>query len=1123
VTSNPLSATNPAHSATVGASAGTGKTWLLVTRLIRLLLAGARPDAILAVTFTRKAAAEMQTRLAARLFELAQGDDESIQGLLREIQAPADDATMQRARQLYEELLRATQPVKATTFHAFCQDILRRFPLEAGVAPGFELLEGGAELQQAAWEALCAEAGALPDGDTAQALETLIETSGGLTSVRSALDGFLAHRSDWWAFSEGRTRPLQFAVDTLSQQLQVDAHSDVVAGFFSQERTAQLREFANLLGKHPTATNQAHAAAIHAALAADPGPDIHFDALATVFLTKEGYGPPRARKESETQRKKMGDANQARFLDLHFALCEAVQAVRDKQAAQHTFQRSTAWYRAGERLLEHYQRLKREQRLLDFADLEWKAYRLLNHGDNAHWIQYKLDQRIDHLLIDEFQDTNPTQWRLILPLLQELAAGGDERRRSVFLVGDDKQSIYGFRRADPELFDTAQTWLQQQLDAVSQPLNTSWRSAQAIMDFVNRLFGEGPLRTRLSHFAPHATHHTELWGRVEILPLVEATPAIESEARSELRNPLQEPRRVVSDQRHLDEGRLIAQRIRDLMVDGIAIGKADAARPIRYSDIMILLRQRTHVADMEQALREAAIPYSGADRGTLLDSLEAQDMVALLEWLVAPFNNLALATVLRSPLFGCQHEDLIALARQRGGDWRERLCQLAPQLPPTSALQRAANLLQGWRQLAGSTPVHDLLDRVFCEGDVLRRYQNAYPAHLRHRVAANLNRFLELALEIDSGRYPSVGHFIARLQSLRQRAQEAPDEGTPTQATDRVRIMTIHASKGLEAPVVFVADSANTTGAAKANQAVLDWPAGESRPTCFLLAGKKEQQAPFTRRLLEHQAMAAAREDANLLYVAVTRARQLLFISGCRPSRGTDLGWYGLIADQYPEAAASPLLHESGNRPPPPAATTTAPATAAVEPSLCQPLSLPVQREVFIAPSRHIVTGAGEFQPATEEDARTRGIAIHRLLQLLCEGATDVKRRVAAELGLAVGDGELGEWVEEAQRVFGEPRFSHLFDAAHYSAAYNEVPLHYRDGRQWVYGIVDRVVVSGDTVWLVDYKTHAVPDQQTALALAERYRPQLAYYARGAQRLWPQQQIRSGLLFTAGRQWLECG
>ncbi len=1121
----PQTATDPRFSATVSASAGTGKTWLLITRLVRLLLVGARPEGILAVTFTRKAAAEMQTRLNARLLELARCPPETLDELLEQMGTPLDEATRTCARTLYEKLLGSPSTVKATTFHSFCQDILRRFPLEAGIAPGFELLESSAQWQDVAWEALCDEASRAPDGDAAQALEALFSHCDGLSNTTDALNSFVAQRSDWWAYTERQDQPLTFALERLSEQMQVSPNEDPQQDFFTGDTLALLGEFTALLQKHPTASNLKLLDAL--AIARDPAQDaaVRFTAATEVFFTKAGTA--RARKPSKVQAKKMGENGQQRFLDLHLLLCQHIEQTHEKLNAQQTLERVSSWYRAGVRLLEHFQRLKEEQRVLDFADLEWRAYQLLNHGDNVHWIQYKLDQRLDHLLIDEFQDTNPTQWRLLLPLLQELASGEDERGRSVFLVGDNKQSIYRFRRADPALFDTAQSWLSEQLNAVSQPLDVSWRSADAIMQFVNKVFGEGPLGQHLTHFTRHATHHPQLWGQVEFLPLVE-TEKHEQDADDNipppLRNPLQTPRELHSDQRHLNEGRLIVERIAQMMSTNTLVGSVDEARPLRYSDIIILLRNRSHAASYEQALREAGIPYVGANRGTLLESQEARDLLNLLELLVTPFNNLALASLLRSPLFDCNHDDLMSLASIREGNWMQRLSTLVTQLPADHPLQRAHQLLNNWREGVGKTPAHDLLDRIFNEGDVVNRYRAAYPEHLRHRVEANLTRFIELALEIDSGRYPSIGHFVARLHGLRDKQQDAPDEGTPTQTGARVRLMTIHAAKGLEASVVFVADSSNIVTNNRAYQTLVDWPTDSPRPNCFLLTGKKQQRDTFTAAVLEQHAKAEAREDANLLYVAITRAKQFLYISGCYPGRGNELGWYGKMQEAFAETAeienpggTLDLVEASGERPREMSATSIT-ADCPPPPPAGLDRALPRENdEGIISPSRVLSAPAGVS--VTDPDGRVRGIAIHRMLQLLSRQAQNIPQRMAAELDFAA-DAQLMQWFQTAVGVFEESSLSHLFDPEQYLKAYNEIPLHYSLDNRPVYGIVDRLVVAEDGIWLVDYKTHITENRSELEALAMHYRPQMEYYRTGIERLWPGRPVTAGLLFTDGPVWM---
>jgi len=1096
---------DPASNATVMASAGTGKTWLLVTRLTRLLFEGASPDAILAITFTRKAAAEMQTRLAERLLRLASLDDTALVDELRLMEIAATAEAQARARCLYEELLHAPRPLRTTTFHAFCQEILRRFPLEADVPPGFELTEKNGELRAAAWEALVSEATADTASDLARDLGLLLELCGGQSNVACALDSFLDHRSDWWAFTDEQTDACDYATARLQQDLGVDPAADPRAELFTPHNIGQLIEFRDLLSLHATKTNEEHVARFTVILAEDRAATTRHQALCNVFLTQKGE--PRVRKESKAQAQKMGTAGELRFLELHALMCAQLARVRDILAAQQTLSLNAAWYRSGQRLLEHYQRLKEEQRLLDFTDLEWRAYRLLTLADNAHWVQYKLDQRIDHLLVDEFQDTNPTQWRLLLPLLQEMAGGNGERRRSVFLVGDGKQSIYRFRRAEPRLFHVAHQWLQQQLDATAYPLHVSYRSAPAIMECVNRVFStDGPLGGVLDDFTAHDTHHRTLWGRVEVLPLIEGAEAEPLPPRSSLRNPLAEPRLVPEDERYRMEGQQIAATINALINTGTLLGPAGNARSMCYGDVMLLVRKRSHVHAYEQALREAGIPYLGADRGTLLHSLEVDDMVRLLETLIAPYNNLALAQVLRSPLFACSDADLISLAAGQRGAWFERLLQT--DAAPGTPLRRAADCLSRWHALAGTQPIHDLLDKVYSEGNVTARYEAAFPAHLRPRLRANLTRFLELALEIDNGRYPSLTHFLARLGEMREQ-DEAPDEAPAEAATDRVRLMTIHAAKGLEAAVVFIADAASAGGNDRPWHAQVGWPAEADAPQHLLLVGKKDQQDAFTRSQLEQELAAERRETANLLYVALTRARQLLYVSGCRPGKGNRLGWYGdlqqvltepIESNQMPVAAAPTASATILAVPPPPAA-------------LRETVSVPpLARE--IAPSRSIHTNS---RAGGDEDGRLRGIAIHRMLELLAGSAAEasIPGRVAAELQHPPDDHEFMAWWQEARAIRHAPQFRELFDPACYRQAWNEVPLQYPHDGCTVYGLIDRLIVKDDEVIIVDYKTHRQAADGDLAALAAPYARQMAYYAEGVRRLWPQRRVCPLLLFTA--------
>ncbi len=792
--------------------------------------------------------------------------------------------------------------------------------------------------------------------------------------------------------------------------------------------------------------------------------------------------------------------------------------LQDRQARCNTLHNTLAWYEAGTELLAHYQRIKQEQRVLDFADLEWLACELLNRSEHASWVQYKLDSRIDHLLVDEFQDTNPTQWRLLLPLLQELAAGRDDRGRSVFLVGDRKQSIYSFRRANPALLEEASAWLQEYLQAQRYPLDASRRSAGAIIDCVNAVFGSAPLLERLAGFNPHSTHLAGMLGHVELLPLVSATGAPDiSGEQTGLRNPLQTPRPDSIDRRHYAEGTAIAARMQELVNNATLVTVADGTRRLHYGDIMILLRQRTHATSYEQALRDAGIPYLSASKGMLLDNLEVRDLEALLRLLVSPYDNLALAQVLRSPVFGLASEQLLPLAGHPAGTWYEHLAGLATQ--GVSPYDRVWAMLSGWRELAGQVPVHDLLDRIFHEAELVPRYSNAFPEALVPRVHASLTRFIELALEVDNGRYPSLPRFLDQLERLRQSQQDQPDESPPAGADgNRVRLMTIHAAKGLEAPVVFLADMATAPRDRNAHAALVDWPGDRERPQQFLLTPRRADLDAASRVLLERQARERQREDANLLYVAITRARQYLFISASAPTRGSDTGWYGLLDDAlagWEKNARGNPWHTTGT----PAAdvTLTAPVgiTPAVDPKLARAIRIKPQLRQ-IAPSH---AGPVTALEAGDADGRERGIAMHRMLDFISRSPAAAPAspppQLAGGLGREAGDPELLAWWQEALQTCRHADLAMLFDPRHYVRARNEVPLQYFQDDQLVYGIIDRLVMREDAVLVIDYKTHRRATPDTLAELVDTYREQMYLYTAGVARLWPGLAVKPYLLFTA--------
>ncbi len=1125
---SPSVALDPLASATVFASAGTGKTWLLVSRLLRLLLTGVEPGSILAITFTNKAAGEMQERLLARLHTWASADDGGLDQHLGEIGCTPDAALRTRARTLYEALLWAPYPPRISTFHAFCQDLLSRFPLEAGAPPGFELLETIEEPREAALDALYGEAGNRPDDALAQALSLLFDTCGGLDGAAKSLRNFLNHRADWWAFTEHQGDPLGTACARLAAQLAVDPARDLAADYLGEAKRADFSDHADLLC-HPknTATLHQRGTDLRAALAQNGTPATLFKRIAETLLTKTQTlrSDPRA---SPTLDKRLGSVVAAQLVGAHQHLGAEVLAVLEVQRRQHAFAVNRAWYIAGTRFVALFQDLKRQRRQLDFADLEWLAYRLLNDAEHGHWIQFKLDQRIEHVLIDEFQDTNPTQWRLLQPLLQAFTQD-PERPRSVLLVGDAKQSIYSFRRANPELQGTAADWLERTLASHRVALDRSWRSAPGVIDLVNQVFTDPEMPHPIAGFTPHATHRDALWGRIEFLPLARSGDEGESsDPPAELRDPLTtaRPRKPNAYQ---VEGRQLAERIRDLVDAGWCVGEAAQTRPLRYGDIQILLRKRTHVADYEAALRAAGIPVRGSARGRLLSRLEIGDLRALLGVLATPDDNHALAQVLRAPLFAASDDDLLRLAEAAGtGSWYAALPQASADAPPTAPLRRAAEHLPAWRAQASTLPLHDLLDHIYFDGDVLQRYAAAARPWQRAQTLANLRRLLELALSLDSGRYPSLERFLERIAVLAESDDDSPNEPLPEYAETPVEILTIHGAKGLEAPVVFYVDLGPDRDNDHPYAAMVDWPAQAPRPEAFLLQLKKELRDGFSLAVRSRWQQIQAREDANLLYVALTRARQMLVLSGATTGRGNpEHSTYAQLRRRCEGATTeidldAPWHCQQGEIPiakSPPAPAHNRPAAVPLPlDELRQPLPIR-DRRAEILPSTIEPQPVSRRDTPSDPDVRIRGQAIHAFLDHCArhpsDAAAPLQRRIANALGIDQHDPRLDAWLAEARAVIAG--FPHWF--APHTSAYNEIPITYRVDNRTVHGVIDRLVVEPTRLVLIDYKTQPHLDAATRSQLAERYREQLRLYAEGLRRLWPERPLHAGLLFTHGAQW----
>jgi ATP-dependent helicase/nuclease subunit A len=1185
---DPKASLYPAHCAVVEACAGSGKTWLLVSRMLRLLLAGAKPSELLAITFTRKAAEEMRERLYLWLEELAVGEDDAAVAFLaqRGLSEAEARAALPRARRLFEEVLHSLPGPMITTFHGWFLNLIARAPLSAR-APA-NLIEDVALLQEEVWLTWAESLRQPEKASEAEAFRNLLAELP-LDSVRRLLFGLLAKRAEWWAWrsqfssediknldcfaplamTEDRHRedrrsvaiqavphpspgPCEAAICAaeLEALAGLDEATDVIGELLGEAGfLADLREFLPLLAKNGEGvkadrTRADALAEVIAELASPPpqpsplqGEGVHlWAALQSVFLTQEGASA--SRKPSAALDKRLGPQASARFIDLHYQLADRILAAKTRLEDQAALRLNRWGLTAGLGLVERYQELKVARDGLDFTDAEFLAWRLLTDPDQADGLLAKLDVRWKHLLLDEFQDANPLQWQILTAWLS--AYGADPDRPTVFLVGDPKQSIYRFRRAEPRIFDAARRMLERDYAAVTVHQNETRRCAPRVVAWVNAVFGG--LGEDYPGYEPHTAHQAGLPGWCEVIEASVPPPPSPSPAGGgglgggQLRDPLTEPPPHTPDKR-TEEARLVAERVLEI-VGRLEVADSGRQRPARFDDILILAATRTGLEVFEDAFKAAGIPYISTRRGGLLDTLEVADLVALLKVLVNPLDDLSLAHALKSPLFGLSDEDLKHLAAGEGpwldelGRWAGENARRSRVYPggheggsPVDELDarlrghdeqqnsdgeritRAHALITVWREAAGHLPPHDLLDRIFHEGEVEARYAATLPERLRPGVLANLRALLEWSLKLSGGRFPSLPRFLDELEELRKRAgDEGPDE-PPAAAGDVVRMLTIHAAKGLEAPVVFLIKADEERRDRDHYGALVDWPAEAERPTHFSLYGPAGWRGTAREALFAQEKALEARETLNLLYVAMTRAKQALFVSGLEEAKTG--AWLARLREGLAKAEFGDLP-ELFFTPPPPGkglgereqlaySAAAAPSSGAgVSPTLPSPACGGGLGRGGVGIGRHKPKDTAEI---------AFGIQVHRYLELATVG--QATQEIRADLGL--DEAAFAAVQASAEACLGIPAARRFF-APGWLSAHNELEFLDEDGEA---RRIDRLVEFADAVWVLDYKTGGL-DEPDLARRAEPYRDQIAAYRRAAAALYPGKPVHAALLFADG-------
>ena len=1151
-------AADPRASVWVSANAGTGKTHVLTQRVLRILMTGTAPERILCLTYTKAAAAEM----SKRVFDTLAGwvgltDPDLIAALTKLLGTPPSTRERDLARTLFTRAIETPGGFKVQTIHAFCERLLQRFPLEAGVAPGFKILDDqlARTLITEAINDTLSEATSDRQSPLGRALTTTIRYAAEdqfddvLTAAiqqRTLLDGLIRRPqghdgSDPFVFADHHLR----AALTVGKFANADAIRDEMADILD---TATLKRLRSALADG-SKTDIDKAKAIGEIERLTGGQRIA--GLADFFLTQSRT--PRASLMTKAIRQAHPDLEmkveqaQHRFvaLDTELTGLDVVDA-------------TLALYRLADAVLTRYQAAKSARAALDFEDLIVKSANLLGDGAGAAWVLYKLDGGLDHILVDEAQDTAPSQWQVVQRIAEEFfddtGAGSKTGARTIFAVGDEKQSIYSFQGARPELFAKTGSAFKTSAERIGMTwhattLTLSFRTVSPILTAVDRIFADPTttpgLSTNSAVAIEHAAKRIGQAGLVEIWP----TEMPEDKTENDAWTPLEETTRTSPVARLATR---IAATIRGWLDTGETL--PSQGRPIRAGDILILVRKREPFASaIVAALKDQRVPVAGADRIVLTNQIAVQDLLALGDFLTLPEDDLALAAILKSPLFGLDDDHLLALANGRKGTLWKALLEAAK---INETYERAAGQLKRWRKEADFKPPFEfyasVLDHDGGRSKMLQR--------LGTEAVDSIDEFLNLALTYDDQAPPSLTGFLGWLRDGDRQIKRDMEQGR-----NEVRVLTIHGSKGLEAPIVFLPDTTSVKSGGPSN-GLLTLPQSRSPsaiPDLAVWPIKGSSHLSAIKDAKDAIKRDETRELNRLLYVALTRPRDRLYIAGFQSRETLPAGcWYDLITsalarDLTPvtlpdgrvvkrltveqtaptEAAKEHVAHDGTPAPRPAWMDTPAPREAQpaipVAPSRLAPYDFDDAGEPVALPTAPSAAHPSDPAPASTPREATvagpqrftdnrflRGTLTHALLEHLPSlpsstwprAAAAFLDRRAADLAIHVRT----SIANEALTILTDPTFAPLFGPSSRAEVPIVAQLANPAGKGQALklnGQIDRLVETPDCVMIVDYKTNRPPPADLS-QVPSAYLIQLAAYRLALAAIFPGKPVRAALLWT---------
>jgi ATP-dependent helicase/nuclease subunit A len=1085
-----ITAARPDTSTWLSANAGSGKTRVLTDRVARLLLDDVKPQHILCLTYTKAAASEMQNRLFKRLGEWAMMEDDALREGLRDLGVLKDipPKTLREARTLFAQAIETPGGLKIQTIHSFCASLLRRFPLEAGVSPQFK------EIEDRAAELLRADILDTMAEGTEQGL--VIDLAAHYTgeSFASLTQSIVGKRDLFETLPDDLNTLFDLPADFDLSALPSDVMDTAVARWMPDAIT--------VFAAQKTVTMQRLAEKLRDINFSNPSP-VDLEKLKEQMLTQK----MELRKKFPTKDAQSGlGAMMGPFEDL----AQRTMETHDMQMRARNVARTGALHRFATAFIARYEAAKQQRGWLDFDDLILRARALLNDPKVAAWVLYRIDGGIDHILVDEAQDTSPRQWDVIEKLADEFTSGegvrGGADERTLFVVGDKKQSIYSFQGADPREFDLKRATFQEKLEAAqlkfqNQSLDYSFRSSPAILRTVDQTFNTLPA-PRMGETMQHLAFKDALPGRVDLWPVVETTKA------DDIEPDWTDPVDRKSPQHHtVILANQIAAQIKYLVEGEHFIPDEDKdhglhRRRITAGDFLILVRGRKTglFAEIINACKVAGLPIAGADRLKVGAELAVRDIRALLSFLATPDDALSLATALRSPLFGWREQDIFTLAHYRPLTqelWQSLRTQEGT-YPKTLAV------MHDLRSQIDFLRPYDLIERILTRHDGRRRLL----ARMGFEAEDGIDALLGQALAYERTEVPSLTGFLEWMQADDLEIKRQIDS-----ASDQIRVMTVHGAKGLEAPIVILPD----TGAKK----------NDIKSEIITLGGvpiwkpNAPEMAQGIAVQIDALKDAQAQENMRLLYVAMTRAEKWLIIAAAGDLPKDGGSWYQMAqaalahlnAAGFADGPTDGLRHqEAGWDALPIVAKPQKIANhALLEPVFeANPLPQPARSETLL-PSKDLGGAkalAGEAG-SDEDAAKSYGSVVHLLLEHLAPLGPAQRERAAQLLTRNANPETAKQAIAEAIAVLDAPALGQVFAAETLA----EVAVTADLGERRMYGVIDRLIVEDDRIVVVDFKTNrTVPD--TADTCPEGLLRQMGAYAHAMRAIYPDREIETAILWT---------